>query len=61
VLRYATGRERVVLDRPQVDSIVRAMMSPDAGLHELVELLVLSGIFRNNSCIGIKRWVEDNE
>jgi hypothetical protein len=34
LLRVAPERELVVLDRPQVDSIVRAMRSPDAGRHE---------------------------
>ena len=48
LLTYATGREQVPTDRPVIDSILREMKKDNQGLRDLIHLIVLSDVFRQN-------------
>ena len=48
LLTYATGREQVPTDRPAIDSILREMKKDNQGLRDLIHLIVLSEVFRQN-------------
>ncbi|MDP7012309.1 MAG: DUF1592 domain-containing protein [Verrucomicrobiota bacterium] len=48
LLTYATGREQAPTDRPAIDSILREMKKDNKGLRDLIQLIVLSKVFRNN-------------
>ena len=48
LLTYATGREQVPTDRPVIDSILREMKKDNQGLRDLIHLIVLSEVFRQN-------------
>ena len=48
LLTYATGRELIVLDRPQIDTIQQELKKPKAGLHDLIVAVVLSKVFQTN-------------
>ena len=48
LLTYALGRELIALDRPHIDSIMTRMNQPRAGLHDLIEAVVLSKAFHTN-------------
>ena len=48
LLTYATGREQVPTDRPAIDSILREMKKDNQGLRDLIHLIVLSDVFRQN-------------
>jgi hypothetical protein len=48
LLTYAIGRKLNSSDRPSIDAIAREMKQPSKGLRDLVQLIVLSEVFRNN-------------
>ena len=48
LLTYATGRELIALDRPQIDTIQQELKKPKAGLHDLIVAVVLSKVFQTN-------------
>ena len=47
-MTYALGREVEVIDRPDIDSILKGLEAEDGGLHDLVRLIVLSKSFQSN-------------
>ena len=48
LMTYALGREVEVLDRPDIDAILKGLEAEDGGLHDLVRLIVLSKSFQSN-------------
>ena len=48
LLTYAIGRELEIGDRPEVDRIAKGMTENGKGLRDLIHLIVLSDVFRNN-------------
>ena len=48
LMTYALGREVEVLDRPDIDTILKGLEAEDGGLHDLVRLIVLSKSFQSN-------------
>jgi hypothetical protein len=48
LLTYAVGRKLNSSDRPSIDAIQREMKTPEAGLRDLIQAVVLSEAFRQN-------------
>jgi len=48
MLTYAIGRKLNSSDRPSIDAIQREMKTPEAGLRDLIQAVVLSEAFRQN-------------
>ena len=48
LMTYALGREVEVIDRPDIDAILKGLEAEDGGLHDLVRLIVLSKSFQSN-------------
>ena len=48
LLTYATGRKLNSSDRPSIDAIQREMKTPEAGLRDLIQAVVLSEMFSHN-------------
>ena len=48
LMTYALGREVEVIDRPDIDGILKGLEAEDGGLHDLVRLIVLSKSFQSN-------------
>ena len=46
IVAYALGRRVSVVDRPQIDAILKRLKSRGGGFRDLIELVVLSDLFR---------------